>query len=475
MKNRDKHSLGKKTLIFLVSLILIWSAYLLISGLGKQDEPRQEVDTALTVARIAAENVTALHWVYQGEDVALRNHDGQWEAENDANFPLDQNYPRAMLEAISVIQAREALDSDALAEYGLDAPVLSIEILQANGSTDTLDLSPAGEGSGSCYLRYNDSNKVYLTDDALFTAFSQGLYDMVIRPEPPVYTELKSMRVNAGQQQLNLVRSNTGATRTYSGQFHWFIQNQDGTFSAVDNELAETLISSVLDNSRLRCVDYQAAGAELDAYGLNAPAISIVIAYAGEPLPETEAESDDNGNGNELFQYVLDLGSVAEDAYYARIDGLDMVFALPVEFVQSLLDTTADSLKIDDVLLMDWDTVTKMDVAMYGAGHTLVFNRAEDGTAYTLDGQAADSAKVEAFLAALDALTSVGRATGTTTSGQEIGIVFYRDTDIFSQMSFSLTPYDDASSVLVFNGQSDLLVDKQGIEKAKQAFSALLP
>jgi hypothetical protein len=130
---------------------------------------------------------------------------------------------------------------------------------------------------------------------------------------------------------------------------------------------------------------------------------------------------------------------------------------------------------------MDWSTVDSMDVTINGKTSAIAFSRTQSSsdstattTTYTVNGTGADSDSVEAFLSAINKLTSENTTDkGTYSEKGEVVIVFHRNTDSYKTMTLTFTQYDSKTYLVSFNGEARLLINKSDVSSLKSSFSSI--
>lgn len=60
---------------------------------------------------------------------------------------------------------------------------------------------------------------------------------------------------------------------------------------------------------------------------------------------------------------TAELNLLAEGSYYAQPEGSGKVYTLAASTVETLLGASPEALRPDDVVLMDWDSVTSVDLS----------------------------------------------------------------------------------------------------------------
>ena len=226
-------------------------------------------------------------------------------------------------------------------------------------------------------------------------------------------------------------------------------------------------------------------------YGLDEPTLVATLDYVTQTTENVGDTNDDGYDDYETVEtpgtFVLVVGDKVDgaSAYYAQPRGSSKVYTVWAASVEDLLDVALEALRPDDVLLMEWTTVDSIDVTADGATKIIGLEHEqtetdEDGggeldveTTYTVDGAEADAGDVEALLGALDALASEGVDDTAEPGEAEVTLVFRRNTDTFSEMTFALSRYDNSFYLLSFDGASRLLINRQDVEELRELIDAL--
>lgn len=483
MKKRSKMGRGGRLLALLLVLAILIAGSFVATKLNpeNQDGGEEETETGVSIFTLDADSATALSWTYGEETLSFENTDGAWAYAEDGSFPLDSAYIDAMLSALSDVAASKTIENaEDLSQYGLEEPACAISVTADGSSTEFL-LGDETALDGARYLSMGDGN-VYLVDSSLLNAFSYGLYDLVKLESIPAMSDLLGLSVESAGEQLEIVYLEDSGL-AYSDAYVWFLEQEDG-YLTLDTELTEALAETVTGLAWAECVDYHAEEDTLSAYGLDEPS-TVTVRYLESAEVETN-ETDEDGNAvYETVQteksFVLELGASCEDGYYARIAGSNLVYLVDSSAAESLLYTTYLDLLPDEVLLMDWDTVTAIDVTLDGVTYEIARETREvtdddgntsDETVYTLDGA---EIAFEDILDSLDALSSTGGAfTVGTDRSPEIRFVFYRDTDAFSQVELAFYQYNSGDCLVTLDGSSTVFAARDDVAALVESVSAIV-
>ena len=436
---------SKKLISLLLVLILVLGAAYGAALLDPENQENEE--TVTTVFSLDTGSVTALSWDYS-EEVRFEKKDDTWVYTPDEVFPLDTSYIDTILETLTEVTSSKTIEAvEDWDQYTLEAPICEITVT-ADGNTHTLKIGEETTLGGQRYFSTGDGN-AYLVDAGILDAFSYGLYDLLSCEPIPDMTEVKGLTLVSDSQSYEITyQENSGLA--YSDDYVWFMDDQ-----VLDTELTQTLLSNITALSWGECVSYNAE--DLTQYGLDAPAAIATVRY-----------TDTTDSGSELF--TLEIGSENGDCRYARIAGSGMVYEIDAAIADTLLYTTYYELQPDEVVLMNWDEVTSIDVTLHGATHTVVKGSKtvtdDEGnetpqTIYTLNGEEVDFSAVTGIL---DGMASSGYATGLTPERtEEIRLVIHRDQTSFPTVELVFYQYNSESCMTTLNGKATVFADRKTV------------
>lgn len=412
----------------LLTLLLVLAALSLATlGAGRISEARETVEEEpqTVILSLEPEAVTSVVWEYSEELAFDREADG-WVRRDDPAFPVEESYLDTILQTLSQVVSAKTIEAvENWDTYGLQIPVCSVSLTA--GQDYQLDIGIETTLGGQRYVSIGDG-KVYLVDADILDPFRYGLYDLLKAQTMPQVEKVTAMEVTFADGGYTLSREENDG-RSYSDVYEWFWENR-----ALDTQLTESLIGTITNLNLTNCVEYNAQN--LTQYGLDAPRISVTVYDSG-----TEA-------------YTLEIGSSTDGLCYVRLKDSAMVYALDESLYETLRYTTAAELLPDEVILLDWDTVTSVSV--------------------TLDGQrtALAEEKIPELREALTALSSTGYATGIAVEGSpEIALTFGVGS---GTVLLELYPYNSASCVAAINGEATVMVSRQDIAVLSETIRELL-
>lgn len=459
----------KKLLILLLVLAVLCGATAYLTGLDLNGEA-EEPDTSVTMMTLDSGAVTALQWEnLQEELLYFTRSDGAWAYQADGTFPVDDEILEGMVSAVSEIVASRVIEEpEDMAEYGLNEPLCVISVT-AGDTSYVLELGDETGLGGERYASIGDG-KVYLVDMDLLAEFDYELYDLVLEEELPELYDVTALSIDARTQQLT-VQYLEDSGLAYSDEYVWFLE--DGT--ALDTQLTEELLAYYQEFVWIDCVNYRADEAALESYGLDDPTAVVTVSYEESCQISTDEVDED---GNAVFEtvtvskvFVLEIGDYTSDGTcYARLAGSDMVYTIEGVVSDAALYTTADTLLPDEVIALDFDDMTAMEITLDGETYSiraeLLSETDDEGnttekTVYYLGDR---QVYLEDTIELLEDLSSSGYATGMDPEREEeISFVIFREHEHFPEVELSFYRYDSTSCITRLNGQSTVFVLREEI------------
>lgn len=249
----------------------------------------------------------------------------------------------------------------------------------------------------------------------------------------------------------------------------------------MDVENTETLVSQITGLSWLECVDYDAE--DLSQYGLDSPTVTVTVAYT-----ETETVTDEETSTEETQEisrtFTLLLGDYGDSGCYAKLADSNMVYLVDATILDSLMYVNYEDLQPMDVLQMDWDEMTAVDLILDGVTYhiekTTQTETDEDGnetetTVFLLEDTELDSTVVDDMLSALNAMEPLEQKDGLTASEDgEIAFRFYQNSEDYPEVELSFGSYDSTSCTVTLMGQTRLLVAKEDVESVRNSAEMVL-
>lgn len=330
MRFLRKLSREKRLIVILGALAVVLLAIVLLTrSCGKDGAADDEnlPDDGSTVL-IPADEITAMEY-YNGTAFLsfAKNEEGAWYWTQDPLFPLDETYPAAVAAAVQGLSATTTIaegEGDTLESYGLDSSDLYIRTTAIGGGGVSTLLIGNKLDTGEYYVRFEESETVYVVSAALMEAVSLDINDMaVIEPFPLLdETTITSLTVSGtGEDTLTYTVKEEG-----EGVYNWYQSgralNDDATLTALLTEIAALSFDA--------CIDYRPSEEALDICGITAPLATLTVEYT---LDGVAAELQ------------LIIGTLREDGvtHFAALAPDGAVYSIAHDSVTALL-TLAETL-----------------------------------------------------------------------------------------------------------------------------------
>lgn len=337
----------KRLLKLLGTIVAVLVILLIIVNVVKKHNAEAEQEAASSSAAantVTDDNAQYTAMVYNNSLATLSfalDEEGNWYWADDPDFPLDQNYILKIINIITGLKPQQTITSgDALEDYGLAEPSMTLTATAENGETLTLNLGNQVSGdSGSYYLYLSgDENTIYVVANTLASQLELGIYDMMLLPELPVIPEenFSSIAVQgAAETTLSAYvdrSSQAASSEDGSAEETVSVAWRSGGADVTDNSEVQDLISTISSVSLVRCEDYAPSDEAVSICGFDAPAATVTANYL-----------DDAGEEQTLLLLVGNL-TAAEDGYYVRVNDDTTIYSMSSDSLSAILSVAESGL-----------------------------------------------------------------------------------------------------------------------------------
>ena len=468
---------AKKLIALCAALAILLGLYASVATLTADPEEESE---PVTVASLTADDLVSLKWTNADDgtlELVRDSSEEDWSYVGDGDFPVDQNYPQAMLTALEDVSASLEIDDPSdLEDYGLETPGMTITAKGTDGTETVFSVGNENELTGEYYLTCSaQEGKVYLVDSSLTDAFAYDLYDLVKMEDLPSFGQTDTLTIEGQNGTLELVYLEDAEGESYNPEeFHWFVRSGD-TLQAVDATKAEQLVSALTGLSWQLCTDYKGDDEELTHYGLDDSATRVKLVYL-----DPDAEEDP-----EQLTFTLLLGNDTDSGTYARLEDSHMVYLIDSDTASTLRYAAASSLRPDTVCTVDSEQIEEIEITVDGKTETITF----EGTAteevtdengetttqtvpvYRWNSEELPTAEVDALMSAINGLTVSGD-TASAQGDEIITIVIRQKVEGYEELTLRLTGQDAATACAEFGGQV-LSIDREKADALVSSAQAL--
>ena len=237
----------------------------------------------------------------------------------------------------------------------------------------------------------------------------------------------------------------------------------------LDTENVDSFLSSLRALSLTEYASYNVSDAELASFGLDEPALTIMIDPGG-----------DSGEGEDAScSFLLHLSQDPEEAAayeedvengedelpaitcYARLGQSQIVYEISPSAYEKLTAVSFDTLRHQKLFTADFDTAENIDVSLGGESYTFVRTAPEDGSGedsvWTYNGEEFD---VYDLKTALRAVSAAGFTDETPSGQEEISLTVYLDNADFPSFTLTLYRYDGENCIAAVDGKAAAFVSQ---------------
>lgn len=468
----------KRKLMILSGLLIFCIAGAVI--ISRIDFEEKMAGTETVIVDVDSDDINYLAWNYEDDEVVFVKNDGVWSLESDENMPADQELLNEIAENLSDITSDKKVEEvQSLGVYGLSDPAYNITIKTGDAEYN-ISIGDETFSDGEVYIS-NGDEYVYLTDASLIDDISYTLLDCVEKEEIPEMESISELTVKNENTEDIIYKENSGYC--YSDAYTYYLL-EDGQYRNLDNDNTETLFTALSELAWESCVDYYAEDSELSAYGLNDPAAEVSITYKpveSDDEEETEGSSEERDTDNEesemTFEYQI---GTADNGYYAKLKESNIVYSVSSEVYDAAVEASYEELKPDEVILLDWDTLDRVEIELDGNVYTIKIQKGEDDNIYTFG-----DAEIE-FDDVLDQLSAVTIAEEgeeedipdtdpvLENNKAELVFTFHRSTENYSSVEIGFYQYNGTYCISSLNGEELNYTDRSSIVDLKEAVNSII-
>lgn len=170
----------KKGLPLVIGCIVLILLIVLYAALVKHNEKNsEESEETVKMLDITAEAITSVRLELDGTEEAFTIRDDVWSLESDADFQVDSSKVDTLVSTLGQLTTSRILENVSdFEQYGLEPPVQSIVLADANGNTYTICFGDYNSVTGEQYVSVTEeSGKVYMVDASVSSSISTVLED----------------------------------------------------------------------------------------------------------------------------------------------------------------------------------------------------------------------------------------------------------------------------------------------------------
>lgn len=170
----------KQFRILLIILAIVLVAFIGVEVYQKvQDNKTEKEAEEAVLFEISSDDVTALSYYVDGEEVSLKQEDGTWYDADDSSLSIDSDTVSTMLSYVESVSYDEIVaDPEDDSTYGLDAPS-NVVTITTSDATYVLTFGDQNGASSDYYMKMDGDDNLYTVDSTVGGAFSYAISDLL--------------------------------------------------------------------------------------------------------------------------------------------------------------------------------------------------------------------------------------------------------------------------------------------------------
>lgn len=445
---------------------------------SQEEKETEENDTSVDLVSLEADDITAVSFTADQNEVEFDKKDDSWTEKSDANFPVNQDTVDSAVKGVASLTAdQEISDVEDMSQYDLDNPQNTITLTTADGDTS---LQIGMESSNNQYYvkKEDDDKNVYLVSSSSIEPFMGTLYDFA---ESGTFPSVTSATIT----DVKVDKENGYEITQDADNLFWNVSDGKTTEKA-DTTKAGTVTSAIGSLAYDKFVDYNCT--DDSKYGFDDPYAVITVKY-------TEDEQETQTVEKTLTIYV---GDETGDDRYVKVDDSKEVYTITKDSLTDILDSTMSDFYNLTVSYVSSNDLDSLEVQSADGDHTINIVtetvKAEDEdttdtdssdesssddeeetttTTYKLDGEDLDESTFTTFYNKLINMTAQERLTEEyTPEGDPAYTFIFKDTD-GKETTVKYYEYDTNFYAAVVEDKV-YLVNKMNVKDLDEAYQKMM-
>lgn len=251
---------------------------------SQEEKETEENDTSVDLVSLEADDITAVSFTADQNEVEFDKKDDSWTEKSDANFPVNQDTVDSAVKGVASLTAdQEISDVEDMSQYDLDNPQNTITLTTADGDTS---LQIGMESSNNQYYvkKADDDKNVYLVSSTSIEPFMGTLYDFA---ESGTFPSVTSATIT----DVKVDKENSYELTQDADNLFWNVSDGKTTEKA-DTTKAGTVTSAIGSLAYDKFVDYNCT--DDSKYGFDDPYAVITVKYTEEEAVESDEDSEES-------------------------------------------------------------------------------------------------------------------------------------------------------------------------------------
>ena len=358
---------------------------------SQEEKETEENDTSVDLVSLEADDITAVSFTADQNEVEFDKKDDSWTEKSDANFPVNQDTVDSAVKGVASLTAdQEISDVEDMSQYDLDNPQNTITLTTADGDTS---LQIGMESSNNQYYvkKADDDKNVYLVSSTSIEPFMGTLYDFA---ESGTFPSVTSATIT----DVKVDKENSYELTQDADNLFWNVSDGKTTEKA-DTTKAGTVTSAVGSLAYDKFVDYNCT--DDSKYGFDDPYAVITVKYTEEEAVESDEDSEADENDSEATDeaatdtsedadasdedssedeqetqtvektLTIYVGDETGDDRYVKVDDSKEVYTITKDSLTDILDSTMSDFYNLSVSYVSVNDLDSLEVQSAEGDHTI--------------------------------------------------------------------------------------------------------
>lgn len=361
---------------------------------SQEEKETEENDTSVDLVSLEADDITAVSFTADQNEVEFDKKDDSWTEKSDANFPVNQDTVDSAVKGVASLTAdQEISDVEDMSQYDLDNPQNTITLTTADGDTS---LQIGMESSNNQYYvkKEDDDKNVYLVSSSSIEPFMGTLYDFA---ESGTFPSVTSATIT----DVKVDKENSYELTQDADNLFWNVSDGKTTEKA-DTTKVGTVTSAIGSLAYDKFVDYNCT--DDSKYGFDDPYAVITVKYTEEEAVESDEDSEestdadteesttdeaaadtsedadasdeDSSEDEQETQTVektltIYVGDETGDDRYVKVDDSKEVYTITKDSLTDILDSTVSDFYNLTVSYVSSNDLDSLEVQSADGDHTI--------------------------------------------------------------------------------------------------------
>ena len=361
---------------------------------SQEEKETEENDTSVDLVSLEADDITAVSFTADKNEVEFDKKDDSWTEKSDANFPVNQDTVDSAVKGVASLTAdQEISDVEDMSQYDLDNPQNTITLTTADGDT-TLEVGMESSNNQYYVKKEDDDKNVYLVSSSSIEPFMGTLYDFA---ESGTFPSVTSATIT----DVKVDKENSYELTQDADNLFWNVSDGKTTEKA-DTTKAGTVTSAIGSLAYDKFVDYNCT--DDSKYGFDDPYAVITVKYTEEEAVESDEDSEestdadteesttdeaaadtsedadasdeDSSEDEQETQTVektitIYVGDETGDDRYVKVDDSKEVYTITKDSLTDILDSTMSDFYNLSVSYVSVNDLDSLEVQSADGDHTI--------------------------------------------------------------------------------------------------------